>query len=149
MERKVAAGTLLGVMLLFCVPLAAGGQQPATSNSQPHGKQSTAPGSQPTTLDDTLEAGDDEVAEPVRRLVNWNEYDGRLFSIRMGGGALYEYAAFSQNEASKEQIALFPKPKLRDARFLFKGRLKFDRATTWSCGVMWDGALDKFLIRET
>ena len=119
-------------------------QQPPTNN------QAGAPsGGHPATLDDTIEAGDDEVGEPIRKLVNWNEYEGKFFTIRFGAGFLYEYAAYAQNEDSKEQIEMHAMPKLRDARFLFRGRFKFDRPTTWSMGIMWDAPNKKFVFRQT
>jgi hypothetical protein len=31
--------------------------------------------------DDTIEAGEADAEEPRRRLVNWNEYEGRFFTI--------------------------------------------------------------------
>jgi phosphate-selective porin OprO/OprP len=67
----------------------------------------------------------------------------------MGGGLLYDYAAFSQDEESTKQFQLTSEAKLRDARILFKGRLKFKRPVTWSSGLMYDGATDSWLVRET
>jgi phosphate-selective porin OprO/OprP len=128
---------LLAVML-FGVPGTGQSQQPPANNTQ-----------QTETLDDTIEAGDDELAEPVRKLVSWNEYEGKYFSIRFGAGFLYDYAAYSQDDASKEQFALYPEARVRDSRFMLKGRLKFDRAVTWSSGIMYDPPTEKFLIRET
>src|SRR6188472_1461531 len=77
------------------------------------------------TLDDTLEAGEADAEEPARRrMAKWNEYEGPFFTIRVGAGLLYEGAAYSQDEASEEQFPdLVPESKLRDARFLIKGRL--------------------------
>ena len=67
----------------------------------------------------------------------------------MGGGVLFDYAHYSQDEASRQQFELTPAFKLRDARFLLKGRIKFKRPVTWSSGIMWDGATDSWLVRET
>jgi phosphate-selective porin OprO/OprP len=111
--------------------------------------QQTALAQQPAPIDDTIEAGEADAVEPVRTLVSWNEYDGRLFTIRVGGGLLYEYAAYAQDETSKVQIDLNPEAKVRDTRVLFKGRLKFERAVTWSAGFMYDGPTDEWLVRET
>lgn len=66
------------------------------------------------------EAGEADAEDPVRRLVRWNEYEGRFFTIRMGGGFLYEYAGFSQDDASGRQITLTPDDKVRDSRVLLK-----------------------------
>src|SRR5512145_176363 len=111
---------------LVCMPLTVEGQQSAGSQGTPTTSQATAPTtSQATTppkstLDDTLVAGHDEVPQPVRKLIDWNQYDGPLFSLNIGGGFLYEYAAFAQNENSKEQLALRPQAKTRDLRILLR-----------------------------
>jgi phosphate-selective porin OprO and OprP len=115
----------------------------------PASAQQRAEGSQPAPIDDTIEAGEADAVVPVRKLVSWNEFDGRFFSIRVGGGLLYEYAAFSQDENSTAQIDLTPEAKVRDTRLLLKGRLKFRRAVTWSAGLMYDGPTDEWLVRET
>jgi phosphate-selective porin OprO/OprP len=124
------------LVMLFCMQLTVNCQQPASNSGQ--------------TLDDTLEAGDDELTVPARKLVTWNEFEGDSASARVGAGFLYEYAAHSQDAASKEQFALFPKAEIRDARFIFKGSLGADRRVTWSAGIMYDAAATKdFLVRET
>jgi phosphate-selective porin OprO/OprP len=109
----------------------------------------TVNGSQPAPIDDTIEAGEAEAKDPVRRLVSWNEYEGRLFTIRLAGGLLYEYAGYSQDENSKSQVDFTPESKVRDTRVLLKGRLKFKRSVTWSAGFMYDGPTGEWLVRET
>jgi len=149
---------LLLATALLCSPLTVEGQQSAGSQSTaPASPQSTAPTSPqsttqtspPSTLDDTLKASDDEVPEPVRKLIDWNEYDGPLFTLGIGLGFLYEYAAFAQDEDSKEQFALHPEPKTRDLRILLRGRLKTDRQTTWSAGIMRDFVTNDWTFRQT
>jgi len=149
LERATAAGALLALTVLIGTPQNVEAQQAPATTNQPGGSQSAAPGSPPATLDDQLEAGDDELATPQRNLVKWNHYDGKFFAIRAGAGFLYEYAAFSQDEASEEQLQLFPTPKVRDARFLFKGHFKFNRPVSWSTGIMYDVPTKSFLVRET
>jgi phosphate-selective porin OprO/OprP len=117
---------------------------PAPTASQP----APAP-TPPQSLDHTIEAGEAESKEPARSLVEWNHYEGPFFSIRAGGGVLYDYAGYSQDANSKEQFSLSPELKLRDARVLLKGRLKFKRAVTWSSGLMYDGPSGAWLVRET
>ena len=96
------------------------------------------------------EAGDEELAVPATKLIKFNEFDGDKATFRFGGGFLYEYAAYSQDEQSKEQFALFPMPKVRDARIVLKGSFKGKKRTTsWSTGLMWDVPTRKFLVRET
>ena len=103
------------------------------------------------TIDDTMAAGEaDAVESPRRKMVKWNEYEGPLFTIRAGGGVLYEGAAFSQDEESEQQFDLENEWKLRDARFLLKGGFpRSRRAVTWRAGFMYDGPSDEFLVRET
>ena len=81
--------------------------------------------------------------------MKWNEYEGPWFTIRAGGGYLFEYSAFSQDTPSQQQFDLENDWKVRDARVLLNGRLKFKRATTWSLGFMYDGPSDKWLVRQT
>jgi phosphate-selective porin OprO/OprP len=108
-----------------------------------------APPPEKPAVESTLEAGEAEAVEPRRRLVRWNEYEGPFFTIRFGGAVLFDYATYSQDEASLQQFDLAPGFKLRDARLLLKGRLKFKRPVTWSSGIMWDGAAESWLVRET
>jgi phosphate-selective porin OprO and OprP len=102
-----------------------------------------------STIERTIEAGEAEVAEPRRKLVNWNEYEGPFFTMHVGAAFLYDYAAYDQDEESKQQFALEPDGKVRDFRFLLKGRFKFDRKVTWTAGIMYDGPTESWLIRET
>jgi phosphate-selective porin OprO/OprP len=150
MGRLSAAGALAGVLVLS-VPSAAEAQQPFAPPKHPSAAaQQAPPGQASPPLDDTpLEAGDDEVPEPPRKLISWNEYDGRSFSFRVGGGFLYEYAAFSQDHASKQQFALVPTQKVRDLRILFSGGVRPDRAVTWSCGILYDPPTRQALFRQT
>ncbi len=117
--------------------------RPSASNA---GQSQSKP---PDAIDDTIEAGEADAEEPRRKLVRWNEYEGRFFTIRLGAGVLYDFATFAQDDASRQQFDLDAGAKPRDARVLLKGRLKFKRAVTWSAGVMYDGATDEWLLRET
>jgi phosphate-selective porin OprO and OprP len=141
---------------LLCMPLTVEGQQSAGSQGTTNSSQTTPPTSsqatstsQKSTLDDTLVAGDDEAGTPPRKLITWNEYDGPLFTMSIGGGFLYEYAAFAQDENSKEQFALSPQAKTRDLRILLRGSLKTDRPTTWSAGIMRDFVTNDWTFRQT
>jgi phosphate-selective porin OprO/OprP len=140
--RRARTGALL-IVIFCCWPWSAWGQQPS-GGQQP-------PGTKPATLDDTPpEAGDEELGVPARKLIRFNEFEGEHATFRFGGGFLYEYAAYSQDEQSKEQFALDPETKVRDARILFKGSFKgTKRTTSWSTGLMWDVPTEKFLVRET
>ena len=136
MPRNAAASLLVLATIVFCAP--------PTVNAQP-----PAPVSRPPTLDDKIEAGDEELPEPARPLIKWNQYQGDFITFRVGGGLLYEYAAYVQDAASKGQFRLVPAPKLRDARLLFKGGFNFKRPVTWSTGLLFDQATHTFLFRET
>jgi phosphate-selective porin OprO and OprP len=113
-----------------------------------HGQQAQ-PAIDSAGTDETIEAGEADAETPRRRLIRWNEYEGPFFTVRVGGGVLYDYAAFTQDEQSTQQFQLAPEAKLRDGRILLKGRLKFKRSVTWSSGLMYDGATDSWLVRET
>ncbi len=81
-----------------------------------------------TTAETGVSAGESEAEPPRRRLVKWNEYDGPLFSLRVGAGFLVDYATYSQDAAAKEQLTLEPGFKIRDSR-LARQRTDQDQAT--------------------
>jgi phosphate-selective porin OprO/OprP len=131
------------LMMLFCLPVLLHGQ--ATSQQTP------ASGSQqPATLDNELAAGDEDDPKQARQLVKWNHFEGKYLSVKVGAGFLYEYDAYAQDRASKEQFSLFATPKLRDTRIWFNGALKFiKRPTTYTAAVMYDANTSSFLVRQT
>jgi phosphate-selective porin OprO/OprP len=150
MPRETTAGTLSLLAILLCLPLSLHGQDDHPAGSAPPGApQAPAPGVHPPTLDDVLEAGDDESGEPARRITTFNEFDLKYTTFRFGAGFLYEYDAFAQNQASKEQVQVNPTPKIRDDRLLFRGRIKTDRQITWSVGLLYDEPTKKWLFRQT
>src|SRR5688572_27793093 len=102
-ERKTTTTACTLLAILLCLPLSLRGQtqQPAGSAPPP---PTQAPGSPPPTLDDSMEAGDDEAGQPARNLVTWNEFDLKFTTFRFGAGFLYDFAAFAQDAASKQQI---------------------------------------------
>ena len=92
-----------------------------------------------------------EAAEPLpRNLVRWNEYQGPHFTIRVGAGFLYDFAAFAQDAASKEQMKMLPDEKLRDFRFIMGGKFpSIPLPTTWCAGVMYDAPTHTWFLRQT
>ena len=149
LKQAAIAGVLL-TLALIAHPRTAVAQQAPANNGQPAGSQGAAQAAAPETLDNELQAGDEELATPKKDLVKWNHYEGDFFTIRAGAGFLYEFSAYSQDEASEEQFQLFPEAKVRDARFLFKGGFKFKRhPVTWSSGILYDTPTKSFLVRET
>lgn len=106
---------------------------------------------QPAAPPDTtgITAGESDAEEPRRRLIHWNEYDLGFTTFRFGGGFLVDYATFSQDDTSREQVDLESKFKIRDGRFLFRGRFNTKRQITWQAGLMYDGVNDEWLVRQT
>lgn len=97
-----------------------------------------------------IEAGESDADVPPREFVRWNEYEGPFSTLRFGGGFLFDYAAYSQDEESKQQIELTDTAKLRDFRFLLKGKLeKLERGITWSAGIMYDAPTESWVLRQT
>ena len=145
MRRSLVARALVTMSLIVV------GQGHLLAQDKPQTGTSSiaAAAQQPQTLDDTMEAGEAEAKEPARSLVKWNHYEGQFFSIRLGGGVLLDYATYAQDANSQQQFDLTPEFKVRDARMLLKGRLKFKRQVTWSTGLMYDGPSGKWLVRET
>ena len=102
-------------------------------------------------VDAPMVAGESDADAPARRVVSWNEYEGPFSTLRLGGALLYDYAAYDQDEVSKQQVSFSDGSKLRDFRFLLSGRLlKFEeRSVTWSAGIMYDGAAERWAWRQT
>src|SRR4029077_12283926 len=150
-ERKTTASARTLLAILLCLPLSLRGQVEVIhpEGSAPPLAPNAPPGSHPPTLDDTLEAGDDEAGQPARKLVNWNEFDLKFTTFRFGAGFLWDYAAFAQDAASKEQIEVQPTPKIRDDRLLFRGLFKTERPVSWSVGILYDIPTNKWLFRQT
>ena len=97
----------------------------------------------------TLDAAEAEGGEPRRGLTRWNEYEGPYFTMRVGGGFLYDYVAYSQDEESKEQLTLRPTSGLRDFRLLFKGRFPAVPGLSYTLGYMYDAAINDWRFRQT
>src|SRR5579872_4192971 len=107
MDGKASGFALLAAFVLFCLPLASRAQQQPAANGQAAGAQTPASAAKADTFDNKLEAGDEDDPQPARRLVSWNEFHGKYLTVKVGGGFLYEYDAYAQDQASKEQFSLF------------------------------------------
>ena len=79
----------------------------------------------------------------------WNEYDGRLLTLRAGFGFLIDTATYQQDSASKQQMELSPATKVRDLRLLLKGQLKFLPRVRYTLGYMYDGPTETWRFRQT
>lgn len=81
-------------------------------------------------------------------------FTGRFSSLRVGMGFLYEYAAYFQDAAAKQQmdsagIAVENQFKPRDFRIMANGQFTTKRVITWKIGLMYDGPTREWFIRET
>lgn len=84
------------------------------------------------------------------KYARWNEFDGPLTTLRIGGGMLYDFTAYAQDENSKKQVdKLEPEIRLRDLRVTLSGKFKFKRDLSWKAGIMYDGNKDSWYVRET
>src|SRR4051812_25287298 len=72
-------------------------------------------------LDDVLDAGEADFAEPAAKESPWNQADFGFMTARLGGGFLYDTAAYAQNDVSRNQLDLSATSLLRDFRILLKG----------------------------
>ena len=113
-------------------------------------KRAHAQQNQPdSTLVNALSAGEADAEPKTRKLVKWNEFDGKYLTFRFGGGFLVDYATYSQDSASKEQVTLEPAAKIRDVRILVSGRLKTKRRITYQAGFMYDAYNEDWFIRQS
>ena len=105
-----------------------------------------------STLDDTVDAGemDDDIDHAPREMAKWNEYRGPHATFKAGLGFLVDTAAYAQDDASKEQIAMLPAQRLRDFRFVLGGSFpSLSRKVTYNVGIMYDGPSHSWLMRQT
>src|SRR5215204_7413706 len=121
----------------------------AGSNVRSACAQQADSAAQDTTPAAGVSAGESEAEPPRRRMVNWNEYEGPLFTIRVGAGLLLDYATYAQDETGKEQISVEPGFKLRDSRLIISGRIKTKRRLTYQAGLMYDGYTEEWFVRQT
>ena len=133
-------------MRVCCAWLFAALAFPAVGSVSAQQTDSTA---RDTTLANGISAGESDAEPRKRRLVKWNEYEGPLLTFRLGAGVLVDYAGYSQDAASKEQMDLQSGWKLRDSRFVISGRLKTKRRITYQAGIMYDGYIDEWFVRQT
>jgi len=84
----------------------------------------------------------------------WRLFNGRFTTFKFGGGFLYEFAGYSQNEEGKSQMdsigsVLEPAFAVRDLRLVASGQLKTKRTISWKIGAMYDGPSSSWFIRES
>ena len=101
------------------------------------------------SLNTTLDAAEADGDLPRRRLTSWNEYDGRFITARLGGGFLWDFAGYAQNDDSEAQMTLIDKGDLRDFRLILKGQFKFAPRFSYTLGYMYDKAKKDWRFRQT
>jgi phosphate-selective porin OprO and OprP len=84
----------------------------------------------------------------------WRLFPGRLTTLKLGGGFLYEFAGFSQDEDAKRQMDSLGTPlestfDVRDFRITASGQFRTKRSITWKAGFMYDGPNRSWFVRET
>src|ERR1700741_2577384 len=103
-QQRYAALILLGLTAAVMAPRLGRAQAPPASSETPA----------EAAVNASMEAGESEADGPARQFVKWNEYQGPFSTLRFGGGFLYDYAAYAQDEASNEQLDFTNGTKLRD-----------------------------------
>src|SRR5262245_35874510 len=104
----------------------------------------------PPSVEDTQVAGGSSSDPPARRLVKWNEFEGKFFTLRASAGVILDAGTFAQDDASREQFGeLGPDWQVRDFRVMLNGRIKTKRAITWCAGFMFDHTNDEWFVRQT
>lgn len=129
----LAAGAVAASLLLFTnIALSESSEEPPASQ-----------------IDASVNSGEGNPDEPTRQMVHWNEYEGRWFSARLGGGFLYDTANYSQDADSESQFDFEPEQYIRDSRLLLKGRLKFAPGLRYTIGYMYDSDDRSWFWRQT
>jgi phosphate-selective porin OprO/OprP len=131
------AGATCTALLVLCSPI-------IRADDAASSQSATTPG-----LDNQLDAAEADGIEPRRQLVTWNHYEGPYFTLRVGAGFGYDYAAYAQDENSKQQMTLSPKAAVRDFRLLLKGRFPTIPRLSYTLGYMYDGAAQAWRFRQT
>ncbi|HEY0811385.1 MAG TPA: porin [Longimicrobiales bacterium] len=96
-----------------------------------------------------LTAGEADGERRRRQLINALALDFGFTTFNLGGGLLFDVAAYAQDSTAFEQIQPTNMYKLRDARILINGRLATRRPITWQTGIMYDQTNEKWLFRQT
>lgn len=76
------------------------------------------------------------------------EYEHEYFSLRLGGGALFDYARYGQDDDSEMQMMLNPESGIRDLRGLVSGML-FTKQLTYTAGLLYDAQAKEWRWRQT
>ena len=91
-----------------------------------------------------LDSPDPEEVTPSKAY----QYDHQYFSIRLGGGFLFDYNGFEQDNDSEQQVDLHNEIGIRDARFLVSGRTPF-KGLTYTTGIAYLADANEWRFRQT
>ena len=106
------------------------------------------------TQGEQLEVLDSSKVPTKWRDKRWRLFPGKITTLKLGGGFLYEFAAFSQNAEAKRQMdsigsVLEPAFAVRDFRITASGQFRTKRTLSWKAGFMYDDANRSWFVRET
>jgi len=95
----------------------------------------------------------DSIPVKKKRMIR-TTYDLGFTTLKIGGGYLVDYSAYSQDKEGKDQmdsakVELKAGFKVRDSRIALGGKFKTRRTITWKAGFMYDGISDSWFVRET
>lgn len=84
----------------------------------------------------------------------WRLFPGKITTFKFGGGFLYDFATYKQDENGKRQgdssgYELEPTFKVRDFRITASGQFRARRIISWKFGMMYDGLSREWFVRET
>lgn len=91
-----------------------------------------------------LDSPDPEEVTPSKAY----QYDHEYFSIRFGGGLLFDYNGFVQDADSKQQLDVHNEIGIRDLRFLVSGRTPV-KGLTYTTGIAYLADANEWRFRQT
>jgi len=99
------------------------------------------------------EVFESDTVKPKRKYEKWYMFDGPLTTLQIGGGFLFEFAGYIQDDNAKTQTdsagAALEHYAVRDFRVTLSGKFKIKRQLTWKAGIMYDGGSDSWFLRES
>lgn len=106
------------------------------------------------TQGEQLEVLDSSKVPTKWRDKRWRLFPGKITTLKLGGGFLYEFAGYSQNAEGKRQMdsigsMLEPAFAVRDFRITASGQFRTKRTLNWKAGFMYDDANRSWFVRES
>jgi phosphate-selective porin OprO and OprP len=91
-----------------------------------------------------------DAADPSEELApKGYQWDHEYISVRFGGGFLFDYNGYDQDNDNEAQMNLEPEIGIRDLRALVSGRLGSGDRVSYTLGYMYDAANNEFRFRQT